>query len=206
MRALDLYGYARLAVAEQTDATRAALEAYADGVNAWLRVVQRDALGRGAPEFFLFSPDIAPWTPADSIAVQKLMALQHDRQGGDGDAAGAVVAGAAAGAAGGHPAGFPERAGDGAAAVLRAFPRCNGTAGGHARRGGRAALRSAAAAGARRGLQRLCGHRPADGRRRADPCHRSAPGAERALDLDAGADGSRRRAGDGRAPFPGSRR
>jgi penicillin amidase len=76
MRALDLYGLARRAVPLQTDETRAALEAYADGVNAWLKVVQEEALGRGAPEFFLFSPDIAPWVPADSIAVQKLFALQ----------------------------------------------------------------------------------------------------------------------------------
>ncbi len=45
-------------------------------MNAWLKVVQEDALGRGAPEFFLFSPDISPWSPADSIAVQKLFALQ----------------------------------------------------------------------------------------------------------------------------------
>ena len=44
MRALDLYGLARQAVAVQTDDTRAALEAYADGVNAWL---QRGA-GAGA--------------------------------------------------------------------------------------------------------------------------------------------------------------
>jgi penicillin amidase len=70
MRALDLYGYARLAVAEQTDATRAALEANADGENARLRVVQRDALGRGAPEFFVFPPDIARWAPAVSVAVR----------------------------------------------------------------------------------------------------------------------------------------
>ena len=76
MRALDLYGLARQAVAVQTDDTRAALESYADGVNAWLRVVQEQALGRGAPEFFLFSPEIAPWIPADSIAIQKLFALQ----------------------------------------------------------------------------------------------------------------------------------
>ena len=76
MRALDLYGLSQQAVAGQTDATRAALEAYADGVNAWLRVVQEEALGRGAPEFFLFSPEIAPWSPADSLAVQKLFALQ----------------------------------------------------------------------------------------------------------------------------------
>jgi penicillin amidase len=76
LRSLDLYGLARQAVAVQTEPTLAALEAYADGVNAWLRVVQREALGRGAPEFFLFTQEIAPWLPADSIAVQKLMALQ----------------------------------------------------------------------------------------------------------------------------------
>jgi penicillin amidase len=75
-RALDLYGLAQAAVPAQTGATRAALEAYAAGVNAWLGVVRDEALGRGAPEFFLFEPRIAPWTPADSIAVQKLMALQ----------------------------------------------------------------------------------------------------------------------------------
>lgn len=76
MRTLDLAGYAREAVAAQTPETADALQAYADGVNAWLRVVQEQALGRGAPEFFLFSPDISPWLPSDSIAVQKLIALQ----------------------------------------------------------------------------------------------------------------------------------
>ncbi|EPX80311.1 penicillin acylase family protein [Litoreibacter arenae] len=76
IRRLDLYGHAQRAVAFQDDRTRAALDAYAAGVNAWLRIVNRDALGRGAPEFFLFSPQIAPWQPADSIAVIKLMGLQ----------------------------------------------------------------------------------------------------------------------------------
>jgi len=76
MRALDLYGLSQTAAAGQTAPTRGALEAYADGVNAWLRVAQTEALGRGAPEFFLFDAQIAPWVPADSIAVQKLMALQ----------------------------------------------------------------------------------------------------------------------------------
>ncbi len=76
MRALDLYGLAQAGVAAQTEPTRAALQAYSDGVNAWLKVVQAEALGRGAPEFFLFDAQIAPWVPADSIAVQKLMALQ----------------------------------------------------------------------------------------------------------------------------------
>ena len=82
MRALDLYGLAQAAADRQDPATTAALEAYAAGVNAWLRVVQRDALGRGAPEFFLFTQEIAPWLPADSIALQKLMALQMTDKAG----------------------------------------------------------------------------------------------------------------------------
>jgi penicillin G amidase len=76
MRALDLYGLSQAALANQTEPTLAALQAYADGVNAWLRVVRTRALGRGAPEFFLFDAQIAPWVPADSIALQKLIALQ----------------------------------------------------------------------------------------------------------------------------------
>jgi penicillin G amidase len=39
----------------QDDYTTAALEAYARGVNAWLDIVNEEALGRGAPEFWLFS-------------------------------------------------------------------------------------------------------------------------------------------------------
>ena len=45
-------------------------------MNAWLAEVNEGARGRGAPEFWLFEPSIAPWQPADSIAIGKLMALQ----------------------------------------------------------------------------------------------------------------------------------
>ena len=76
MRRLDLYGLATRSVAAQDADTKAALEAYARGVNAWIAKVNEDAMGRGAPEFFLFSPEIAHWQPADSLAVLKLMALQ----------------------------------------------------------------------------------------------------------------------------------
>ena len=34
------------------------------------------ARGRGAPEYWVFEPSIAPWQPADSIVIGKLMALQ----------------------------------------------------------------------------------------------------------------------------------
>ncbi|WP_373314138.1 penicillin acylase family protein [Jannaschia pagri] len=76
LRRLGLYRAATASVAAQDPETRAMLDAYAAGVNARIDVVNRDASGRGAPEFFLFPPQIAPWQPADSIALVKLMALQ----------------------------------------------------------------------------------------------------------------------------------
>ncbi|WP_306004979.1 penicillin acylase family protein [Aquicoccus porphyridii] len=76
LRRFDLYRLARTSVAAQDADTLAALEAYAAGVNARLDEINRDALGRGAPEMFLFDMPIAPWHPADSIAVIKLMAVQ----------------------------------------------------------------------------------------------------------------------------------
>ena len=76
MRRLDLYELARSSVRAQDDYTSAALEAYARGVNAWIRQVNDRALGRGAPEFFLFPGEIALWTPTDSVAMVKLMGLQ----------------------------------------------------------------------------------------------------------------------------------
>ena len=45
-------------------------------MNARLEEINTSALGRGAPELFLFSAPVAPWTPADSLAMGKLMALQ----------------------------------------------------------------------------------------------------------------------------------
>lgn len=76
VRGLDLYGLARRALPAQTPEARAALEAYAAGVNAFIRAVSEEALGRGAPEFYFFADRIAPWTPADSLAIAKLMAMR----------------------------------------------------------------------------------------------------------------------------------
>lgn len=76
MRRFDLYGAAQASVEAQDAPTLAALNAYAAGVNAWITTVNDQALGRGAPEFFLFSNQISAWRPADSIAIIKLMALQ----------------------------------------------------------------------------------------------------------------------------------
>lgn len=76
MRRLDLYPMAVQSVSVQDARTQNALTAYAAGVNARLEEINRDALGRGAPEFFLFNAPIAPWQPADSLAILKLMAVQ----------------------------------------------------------------------------------------------------------------------------------
>lgn len=76
MRRLDLYGLATRSVAAQDDDVQMALQAYADGVNAWVGIVNEEALGRGAPEFFVFPGAVAFWQPADSIALLKLMALR----------------------------------------------------------------------------------------------------------------------------------
>ena len=76
MRRFDLYNLAVSSVAVQDDETKAALEAYAAGVNASLAEVNEGARGRGAPEMWLFNHAIAPWQPADSVAILKLMAIQ----------------------------------------------------------------------------------------------------------------------------------
>lgn len=80
LRRFDLYNLAVSSVDAQDAETRAALEAYAAGVNAWLGEVNKGALGRGAPEMWLFNHPIAPWQPADSIAIIKLMALDLNGQ------------------------------------------------------------------------------------------------------------------------------
>ncbi len=76
MRRLDLYPLALKSVESLTPETRNALTAYANGVNARLNEINRDALGRGAPEMFLFNAPVSPWQPGDSIALMKLMALK----------------------------------------------------------------------------------------------------------------------------------
>ncbi|MEO9573713.1 MAG: penicillin acylase family protein [Tateyamaria sp.] len=76
IRRLDIYRLAVQSVEAQDGETLAALNAYAAGVNARLDQINAEALGRGAPEMFLFNTALAPWRPADSLAVAKLMGLQ----------------------------------------------------------------------------------------------------------------------------------
>ena len=79
-RRLGIARIARESLAMQDERTRAALTAYADGVNQWITIVNSQALGRGAPEFFLMPDDISYWEPADSLAILKLYAAATSRQ------------------------------------------------------------------------------------------------------------------------------
>lgn len=76
IRRLDLHPLSQQSVRALDAETQAALRAYSAGVNAWIGQVNEGARGRGAPEMWLFNHAIAPWQPADSIAIVKLMALQ----------------------------------------------------------------------------------------------------------------------------------
>ncbi|NOX73717.1 MAG: penicillin acylase family protein, partial [Alphaproteobacteria bacterium] len=80
IRRLDLYTLSEVSFQYQGGAAQAALEAYAAGVNAWIETVRTEALGRGAPEFFMFGAKIQPWRPADSLAILRLMALRGSSQ------------------------------------------------------------------------------------------------------------------------------
>lgn len=76
LRRLEIHSLAVQSVQAQDDRTQAALRAYAAGVNARLDEINTRALGRGAPEMFLFRAPVAPWQPADSLSIIKLMGLQ----------------------------------------------------------------------------------------------------------------------------------
>jgi len=123
MRRLDLYGHANRSVPAQDAETLAMLQAYADGVNAWLGLVADEALGRGAPELLLFSPEIAPWRPADSIAVVNMMALQLAGHHETEVLRARVPDAERPGAAGRYPARSARRAGGRAAGICGAVPR-----------------------------------------------------------------------------------
>ncbi len=76
VRRLGIYSASRASLSALRPDTMAKLEAYAKGVNARLEEINLGNSGRGAPELFLFSNSIAPWSPTDSLAIIKLMGLQ----------------------------------------------------------------------------------------------------------------------------------
>ncbi len=76
LRRLDIYTLSVQSAEAMDPKTTRALEAYAAGVNARINQINTEALGRGAPEMWLFNAPMAPWRPADSIAIVKLMGLQ----------------------------------------------------------------------------------------------------------------------------------
>lgn len=75
-RRLDLQRLSQLSLASLSAEAQDALRAYADGINARLYEINKYSLGRGAPEFFFFNAPFPVWSPTDSLAILKLLAIQ----------------------------------------------------------------------------------------------------------------------------------
>ena len=75
MRTLSIYHNAQKSEKHQTKQITSLLNSYSAGINTYIRQISEMGLGRGAPEFFLFTSEISPWRPADSIALIKLIAF-----------------------------------------------------------------------------------------------------------------------------------
>jgi len=76
LRTLDLYGHAERSLAALREEDRQDLEAYAEGVNAFVQRRTGWFEPRLAPEFIVLRHTPEPWRPADSMVIAKLMALQ----------------------------------------------------------------------------------------------------------------------------------
>lgn len=75
MRVFDVHALSVKAFDEQDTPTQSALNAYAQGVNAWLRIVDQSFLQSTAPEFLFIDSNIRPWEPFDSLAILNLQAI-----------------------------------------------------------------------------------------------------------------------------------
>lgn len=73
LRTLGVHRHAERVLAGLDEATRDALQAYADGVNAGIGLAL-DAPWKLSPEFLLVGARPEPWTPADSIGWSTMMA------------------------------------------------------------------------------------------------------------------------------------
>jgi penicillin amidase len=76
IRTLDLYGHAERSMAALSPEARQALDAYARGVNAYMKRSAGLFEPQFPPEFLLLRYQPEPWQPADSLVTGKLMALQ----------------------------------------------------------------------------------------------------------------------------------
>jgi len=72
MRTLDLRNLAETSLDKLDKPTRDLLQAYSDGINAWLS----DHWHRLPPEFIALRLRPEPWSPADSLAIGRVLSLQ----------------------------------------------------------------------------------------------------------------------------------
>ena len=76
LRVLGLYRRAQATVAHLSPGARRRVDAYANGVNAWLET----RTGPLPPEFLILGFEPGPWTAADTVVWPKVMALDLARE------------------------------------------------------------------------------------------------------------------------------
>ena len=75
LKTIDLYAHAKASYAKLRDETKASLESYARGVNAWLARSGGFLRAKLPPEFIILGHKPEPWKPEDSLVVVKMMAF-----------------------------------------------------------------------------------------------------------------------------------
>lgn len=75
MKRLDIKNVSNKTLQFQSEKTQEALVSYSQGVNSWLDLINKQSLGRGSPEFFIYDNPIKIWEPVDSISILKLNGL-----------------------------------------------------------------------------------------------------------------------------------
>ena len=76
MRTLGIYASAQSSEKIQTANISTILNSYSNGINFYIKQISEKSLGRGSPESFIFTSEVSPWRPADSLAILKLIAFQ----------------------------------------------------------------------------------------------------------------------------------
>lgn len=80
MRRIDIKDLSQASLEFQSQRTQEALSSYAQGVNSWLKLINKKSLGRGSPEFFIYNFPIKKWDPVDSLSILRLNGLLGSSQ------------------------------------------------------------------------------------------------------------------------------
>ncbi|WP_419912940.1 penicillin acylase family protein [Hoeflea sp.] len=83
LRSMGLYEAAKQSYHLLSDETRAAVDAYSAGINAWMNRDGRTFASKLPPEFVILSHTPEPWEPAHTVAALKMMSVTLGKNAAD---------------------------------------------------------------------------------------------------------------------------